>query len=335
MDILLSVNNGLLKNKYFPEYIMKALSMLGTVHQNHLDRAWTEEELAENIKGMDICITHWGSPKITEKVLENADKLKLVAHCAGSVYNIVDPAVYKKGITVIGANKVMAKAVAEGTLAYMLALSQKLFKYTRLTGSGEWKKGPSEYGDMKSLFGKRILLVGFGDIGRFVYDLLVPFETKIIVYDPYIKETTKSEYPCIEFTNNLDGAIQAADIISLHASKNPGTDFLINRARIDMMKDDALFINTARGSIVDEEYLTYVLETGRISAALDVYQIEPLPPDSKLRYLPNVICMPHLAGSSVVTEYAEAMISDITNFLSGRELHYEIPEEKAGMMTRE
>jgi phosphoglycerate dehydrogenase-like enzyme len=335
MDILLSVNDGLLKNKYFPDYIMKALSELGTVHQNNLDRPWTEEELAENIIGKDICITHWGSPKITDAVLENADRLKLVAHCAGSVYNIVVPSVYKKGITVIGANKVMAKAVAEGTLAYMLALSLKLFKYTRITGSGDWKKGPSEYGDMKSIFGKKILLVGFGDIGRFVYDLLVPFEAQVIVYDPYITDTTKSEYPCIEFTDNLDGAVKAADIISLHASKNPGTDFLFNQSRIDMIKDDALFINTARGSIVDEEYLTQVLETGRISAALDVYQVEPLPADSRLRYLPNVICMPHLAGSSVVTEYAEAMISDINNFLNGRELYYEIPEEKAGMMTRE
>jgi phosphoglycerate dehydrogenase-like enzyme len=335
MDILLSVNDGLLKNKYFPDYIMEGLSALGTIHQNNLDRPWTEEELAENIKGKDICITHWGSPKITEKVLERADKLKLVAHCAGSVYNIVVPEVYKKGITVIGANKVMARAVAEGTLAYMLALGLKLFKYTGITGSGGWKKGPSEYGDMKSLFGRKVLLVGFGDIGRFVYDLLVPFETQVIVYDPYISSEIKSEFPCIEFTDNLDGAIKAADIISLHASKNPGTDFLFNKTRIDMMKDDALFINTARGSIVDEAYLTDVLETGRISAALDVYQVEPLPPDSRLRYLPNVICMPHLAGSSVVTEYAEAMISDITNFLEGEKLNYEITAEKAGMMTRE
>ncbi len=334
MDILLSVNEGLFRDKYFPDYIIKELSSIGTLHQNNLDRPWTEEELAENIKGKDICITHWGSPQITEKVLENADRLKLVAHCAGSVFNIVVPEVYKRGITVIGANKVMAKAVAEGTLAYILALSLKLFKYTGITGSGGWKNGPLEYGDMQSLFGKTVLLVGFGDIGRFVYDLLVPFETRVIVYDPYLKVDIKEEYPCIEFTDNLDGAIQAADIISLHASKNPGTDFLFDRARIDLMKDDTLFINTARGSIVDEEYLTRVLETGRISAALDVYQTEPLAPDSKLRYLSNVICMPHLAGSSVVTEYAQAMVFDIHNFLEGKKLEYEISAEKAGMMTR-
>lgn len=335
MNILLSVHNGFLKDKYFPPYIMESLSAMGTLYQNTLDRPWTEDELALNIQGMDICITHWGSPKITTKVLESAGSLKLVAHCAGSVYNIVVPEVYDRGIKVAGANKVMAKAVAEGTLGYILALGLKIAKYTEITRNGGWKQGPSEYGDMKSLFGKKILLVGFGDIGRFLYDLLVPFETRVFVYDPYLSEETKADYPCVEFTDDLDGAIASADIVSLHASKNPGTDYMFNKARIDMMRDGTLFINTARGSIVDEEYLTEVLETGRIHAALDVYQTEPLSPDSRLRTLPNVICMPHLAGSSVVTEYAEAMVFDIDNFINGRPLGYEISAEKAGMMTRE
>jgi len=335
MNILLSVHDGYLKEKYFPENIMADLGKIGKVYQNNLDRPWTEEELADNMTGMDICITHWGSPKITPFVLEKADKLKLVAHCAGSVYNIVSPEVYKKGITVIGANKVMARAVAEGTLCYMLALSLKLFKYTGITASGGWKKGPSEYGDMKSIRGKNILLVGFGDIGRYVYDLLVPFDANVTVYDPFIKEEVRKEYPCIDFVTELDSAIPDADIVSLHASKNPGSRFLMNQERIDLMEDGSMIINTARGSIVDEEYLTGVLKTGRISAALDVYHEEPLPADSILRNLPNVICMPHVAGASVVIEYAEAMISDICNYIEGNELEYEIPADKAGMMTRE
>ena len=335
MNILLSVHDGILKEKYFPKHIMNGLSMLGDVYQNKLDRPWTEDELSRNISGMDVCITHWGSPKITPEVLEKADSLKLVAHCAGSVFNIVSPEVYKKGITVVGANKVMARAVAESTLAYMLALGLKLSKYTGITRAGGWKTGYGDYGDMKSLFGKKVLLVGFGDIGRYVYDLLIPFETRVFVYDPFLKEETKKHYPCIEFTDDLDGAVAAADIISLHASKNPGTNYLMDKNRIDLMKDEALFINTARGSIVDEEYLSKTLETGRISAALDVYHEEPLPKDSILRNLPNVICMPHIAGASVVTEYAETMIMEISNFISGRKLEHEITAEKAGMMTQE
>ena len=335
MNILLSVHEGSLREKYFPGYIMDELSELGTVHVNGLDRPWTEDELAGNIRGMDICITHWGSPKITAEVLENADKLKLVAHCAGSVFNIVCPEVYEKGITVVGANKVMAKAVAEGTLAYILALGLKIHKYTEITRSGGWKKGFEEYGDMKSLVGKTVLLVGFGDIGKYVYDFLVPFENRILVYDPYLKDEIKMDYPSIDFTDDLDAAIGAADIISLHASKNPGTDFLINRKRIDMMRNGTLFINTARGSIVDQDYLTETLTTGRISAALDVFQEEPLPAGHPLRNMPNVICMPHVSGSSVVTEYAETMVREIRNFLEGNELEYEISAEKAGMMTRE
>ncbi|MFO7611514.1 MAG: hydroxyacid dehydrogenase, partial [Clostridia bacterium] len=120
MDILLSVHDGIIKDKYFPGYIVDALGKLGSIWQNEKSEPWTEEELAENIKGMDVCVTHWHSPKITPAVLANADRLKLVAHCAGSVYNIVSPEVFEKGITVIGANRIMARAVAEGTLAMIL-----------------------------------------------------------------------------------------------------------------------------------------------------------------------------------------------------------------------
>lgn len=334
MNILLSVYEGIIKTKYFPPQIMKKLEALGTVKQNMLDRPWTEDELAEEIKDMDICITHWQSPQITPKVLKNADRLKFIGHCAGSVYSIVCPMVYEKGIKVSSSNKVMAKAVAEGTLAYILASRLKLSKYTNITGKGGWKGGIGEYGDMKSLHGANVLLIGFGDIARYLYELLIPFNVNLTAYDPYLKKEVIDTYTDITFTNNLDAAIEPADIISIHASRNPGTNRLMGKDRIDMIKNEALLVNTARGSIIDEAYLTKVLETGRIYAALDVFEEEPLAAGSKLRNLPNVICMPHVAGSSVVLEYAEAMIKEISNLLDGRTLEYEISAEKAGMMTR-
>lgn len=334
MKILLSVCNGIIKNKYFSKEIMDRLESVGSVVQNNLDRPWTEAELAEEIKGIDICITHWQSPQITSNVVENADKLKLIAHCAGSVFNIICPEVYEKGIKVSSSNKVMAKAVAEGTLAYMLASLVKIPKYTGITQKGGWKAGISEYGDMKTLHGANVLLIGFGDIARFLYQLLVPFNVKLSVYDPFLKQETMDSYSDINFVSNLNQSIESADIISVHASRNPGSTHLINKDRIDLIRDDALFVNTARGSIVDEEYLTEVLQSGRINAALDVYEEEPLPVDSPLRNLPNVICMPHVAGSSVVMGYAEAMADEIENFINRRPLEYEISAEKAGMMTR-
>lgn len=334
MNILLNVCNGIIKNKYFPKQIMDRLESLGNITQNTLDRPWTEDELAENIVGIDVCITHWESPQITEKVVKNADKLKLIAHCAGSVYNIICPEVYEKGIAVSSSNKVMAKAVAEGTLAYILASLLKIPKYTGITKSGGWKAGVSEYGDMKTLYGATVLLIGFGDIAKYFYDLIAPFNVKLSAYDPYIKQETMDSYSDVEFVSNLDNAIPSADIISLHASRNPGTTHLINKGRIDMIKNGALLVNTARGSIIDEEHLVRVLQSGRISAALDVYQEEPLGEDNPLRNLPNVICMPHVAGSSVVLGYAEAMLDEIENLIYGRSLEYEITAEKAGMMTR-
>ena len=334
MNILLSVYEGIIKKKYFPHHIMKKLESLGNVKQNMLDRPWTEDELTEEIKGMDICITHWQSPQITPKVLENADSLKFIGHCAGSVFNIVCPEVYEKGIRVSSSNKVMAKAVAEGTLAYILASRLKLFKYTNITRSGGWKSGIGDYGDMKSLHGANVLLIGFGDIAKFLYELLVPFNVNLKVYDPFLRKETIASYSNVDFINDLDAAIRIADVISIHAPRNPGTQRLIGKDRIDTIKNNALLVNTARGSIIDEKYLTKALKTGRIYAALDVFEEEPLALDSELRNLPNVICMPHVSGSSVVLEYAEAMISEIKNIIEGKPLKYEISAEKAGMMTQ-
>lgn len=334
MNILLNLHNCIVKDKYFPKVIMDKLSAIGTVRQNELDRPWTESELAEEIKGAEICITHWGSPQITAEVAENAGNLKLITHCAGSVFNIVCPEVYEKGIRVCSSNKVMAKAVAEGTLGYILASLLKISKYTAITASGGWKAGPGEYGDMKSLHGADVLLIGFGDIARYLYDLLVPFNVQLTVYDPYLKEEVIRQYKDVNFTNDLDAAIERADVISIHASRNPASSRLMGKDRLDAIKNGALLVNTARGSIVDEEYMTSMLGTGRIYAALDVYDEEPLEKDHPLRNMPNVICMPHLAGSSVVLGYAEAMISEIKRFLEGKPLEYEISAAKAGMMTR-
>ncbi|MCK5757990.1 MAG: hydroxyacid dehydrogenase [Clostridiales bacterium] len=334
MNILLNVAEDIIKKKYFPKQIMDRLESLGNVKQNMLDHPWSEDELAEEIKGMDICITHWRSHQITPKVVKNADKLKFIGHCAGSVFNIVCQDVFEKGIKVSSANKIMAKAVAESTLAYILTSRLKLKKFMALTKNGGWKAGVSEYGDMKSLHGSDVLLVGFGDIAKFLYDLLVPFNVNLTVYDPFLKQDVIDSYPDVYFVNDLDAAIEKADIISIHASRNPGSQRLIGKDRIDSIKNDALFVNTARGSIVDEKYLTEVLKSGRIYAALDVFEEEPLAAESALRNLPNVICMPHVSGSSVVLGYAEAMIGEIENIINSKPLVYEISAEKAGMMTR-
>lgn len=334
MKILLSVYEGIIKEKYFPPHIMKKLEAYGSVRQNMLDRPWTEDELAEEIKGMDVLITHWQSPQVTPKVLENADHLRFIGHCAGSVFNIVCPEVYEKGIKVSSANKIMAQAVAEGTLAYILASRLKLVKYMNITRSGGWKGGISEYGDMKTLRGAEVLLIGFGDIAKFLYDLLIPLNVNLKVYDPFIKKEVINKYPDVDFIEDLDATIETMDIISIHASRNPGSNRLLGKDRIDLIKNEALLVNTARGSIVDESYLTEVLQSGRIYAALDVYEEEPLAKDSVLRNLPNVICMPHVSGSSVVLGYAEAMIREIGNIVNGLPLEYDISAEKAGMMTQ-
>jgi phosphoglycerate dehydrogenase-like enzyme len=126
-------------------------------------------------------------------------------------------------------------------------------------------------------------------------------------------------------------------VVSLHAAKTEGSRHLIDREFLKNMQDGALFINTARGSVVDEEALADEAISGRIRAVLDVYEVEPLPLDSRLRNLPNVTLVPHMGGPTIdMREYvAECVIDDIERYLKGDNLKYEVERSYALRMTNE
>jgi phosphoglycerate dehydrogenase-like enzyme len=332
LNILFCLEKGETRDVYFPAQAIKVLTELGNVTFNEKDQPFSQAELASQISGKDVCITHWGCPPFTGEVLEKAERLKLIVHAAGSVADLVTEQVYSEGIKVCSANTIMAKYVAEGVLAYILAglrlIPQQAFdmQYKKI-----WRKRLVE---SRTLLGAKVGLIGLGTIGRFLLELLKPFNVQIKLYDPYISPDSLREYPYVELSS-LEELLPWGDILSIHASLTQETQGMINADRLGMIKEGALFVNTARGAIVDELALSNELRRGRFRAVLDVYETEPLPFDSPLRDLENVILLPHVAGITAREQMSYAMLEEIERFSRNEPLQYEIPFERFKLMTKE
>ena len=330
MNILITTHERL-RRKYFPPHVMEAYQQTGNVVFNEGAQSWTEQELIERIKDIDICVTHWDRPNFNEEVLKNAPHLKLIAHAASSVGFLTD-LVYEKGIKVCSAHKVMAKYVAEGTLTYILSALRRIPVYDRAMKevSEKWWQEGSDY----TLMNRKIGLVGLGMIGRFLLDFLKPFDVKIKLYDPYVSPDSLKEHSNIELCS-LEEVLSWADIISIHAAKTPETFHMLNADRMKLIKDNALLVNTARGSLIDTDALINELKKERFVAVLDVYEQEPLPTDSPLRQLKNTVLMPHKAGAgSPPDEYALVVLEEIKRFMNNEQLLHEVPYNTFKLMTK-
>lgn len=330
-NILISIPLDDRRRKFFPAETIEELKKIGNVYLNDSEKHFTEDEFAERIKDIDVCITHWGSTKFTNKVLKNANKLKLVAHAAGSVGWLVTDEVYDTGIKVSSSNRIMARSVAEGVLGYILTGLKRIPQYDRAMRNGQlWP----QYDDAERLFNKKIGLIGLGTVGRFLLGLLVPFNVQVKVYDPYITKESLSNYKNVELCPTVEEILEWGDIISLHASKTPETYHMINGDRLKLIRNGALLVNTSRGANIDEKALIEELKEDRFTAILDVYEEEPLDLESELRQLDNVTVMPHVAGVSGL-ELTYGMIDEIKRFSSHEPLKLEIPREVFRLMTIE
>jgi phosphoglycerate dehydrogenase-like enzyme len=328
MKILFTTEKGMIKNVYFPEKVIQTLENIGQVTYNENVTPFSQKDLADQISGADVCLTHWSCPSFNEDVLKRASHLKLIVHAAGSVADLVTDQVYTRGIKVCSANSIMAQFVAEGVLTDILCglrwIPQQAYQKI-------WKKRLVE---SQSLIGAKVGLIGLGTIGKLLIRLLEPFGVQLRVYDPYLSKDSIQDLPQIDLTT-LDEVLAWGDVISIHASLTPETRGLLDEQKLKLIKDGALLVNTARGAIIDEHALEEELRTKRIHAVLDVFMTEPLPSDSPLRAYENVTLLPHIAGITAREQMSIAMIEEIQRFSLGEPLKYEIPFEKYQLMTKE
>lgn len=330
MNILVTLPVGHVRDTFIPDDVAEKIESLGNVTWNESNEQFSADELKEKIRYADICITGWSCRRLDRDILEGAERLKLVAHTGASAAPITSDFLYQKGVKVISGNWVFAESVAEGTIAYMLCSLRELPHYSNELQKGHWKK--EDYFN-EGLLDQEIGLVGFGAIAKYLVRMLEPFRPRLKVYDPYISDETCIEYGVKRTT--LQDIFMNSKIISIHAPQTSSTYHMIDKNLIRLIKDGALLVNTARGSIIDEDALADELQKKRFKAILDVYEFEPLPADSKLIGLPNVILIPHMGGVTIDRRKVVTLelIEDIKRFLNGENLKYEISEKYAANMT--
>jgi len=284
----------------------------------------TPDALPELLDGTVACITGWGTPPLSAELLKANPKLRLVAHTAGSVRNLVPLNLVEEGLRVSHAAAIIADAVAEFVVSEALLGLRPLHEIDRGMRAGEeWK--PLHERSIGRLLGDcRVGIVGAGYVGRKVVHLFTSFGAQVSVYDPFLSNESAAALGVSSCT--LDQLLAESDVVSLHAPVLLETREMIGAAQLAQMRDGSLFINTARAALVDEEALLKELQSGRINAALDVFTTEPLPFDSPFRSLPNVILSPHVAGHTTDTylRQGKAMVEEVGRFIRGEPLVFEV-----------
>lgn len=254
----------------------------------------TPDALVEKIRDYDGLVIR-SSVKVTKEVLEAADKLKVIGRAGVGVDNVDVDAASMRGIVVMNTPGANTIATAEHTMAIMLSMCRYVPQaFGRLT-QGVW--------DRKSftgvqLYRKTLGIIGVGRIGSRVARYCQAFGMEVLAYDPYLSDEAAQDLKVKRVT--LPELYAQSDFISLHAALTPKTEKLINAQAIAQMKDGVRLINAARGKLIDDEALLEGLQSGKIAAAaLDVFTTEPLPPDSPLLTMENIIVTPHLAASTL------------------------------------
>ncbi len=235
-----------------------------------------------------------GATAFGEKELTDSQDMKVVARI-GVGYDAVDvPALSKRDVPLMVAGTANSPSVAEQAVFMMLTLAKRAVELHALVKDGKW--GTRLASLPFDLFGKTLLIVGFGRIGTRTAKRCLAMEMTVLVYDPY-KSADEIKAAGCEPITDLDAALPRADFVSLHCPKTKETNGLIDAGKLARMKPSAYLVNTARGGIVVESALYDALIAKKLGGAgLDVFEQEPPPLGHKLFDLPNVIIAPHVAG---------------------------------------
>jgi phosphoglycerate dehydrogenase-like enzyme len=311
-------------DRMFSDEAWKRLDEVATIVHHDGDEPATHDDLIALLPGTRACITSWGVAQLDQQVIAAADTLELMSHMGSSIKRFVSDALWDRGVRVTSAGITLARDVAETTLGMMIVGQKRIWPLGRHVSDGGWRDSPTwDSWKARELTRSTVGLIGASNVGRHVIDLLQPFETTILVADPFLSDDAAAELG-VERTE-LEDLVARADVISLHCPENEHTRRMLDASMFARMKDGALLINTARGGLIDEAALISELEKGRIFAFLDVTEPEPPALDSPLRRLDNVVVTPHIAGCiENCNRMGELAVEEVRRHLAGEPAVYEI-----------
>ncbi|MCG5218051.1 hydroxyacid dehydrogenase [Streptosporangium sp. KLBMP 9127] len=302
----------------FPAPLIQQLERVADIDVSLVAERFDDPRLAQVLPDVDVLITGWGCPPLDEALLVAAPRLRAVLHAAGSVKNLLAPALFERGLLVSSAADANAVPVAEYSVSAILLAGKGMFtlreryRRERTFTIGEVEQGVGNYG-------RRVGVVGASRIGRRVIELLAAHDLDVCLYDPYTQVEGVRQV-------GLEELLGTCDVVSLHAPGTDETRHMLDRRRLTLMPDGAVLVNTARGSLVDTDALVEELRTGRLSAVLDVTEPEPLPRDSPLFELPNAFLTPHIAGShgNELARMGAAVLGELERLTAGVPLTHQV-----------
>ena len=313
--------------RMFSQQAWDALAQFATVIHHEGEEPTNKEELIALIPEADAVITSWGVAQLDADVMAAAPHLRAMAHMGSSVKRFVSDAFWERGTHLTSAGITLARDVAETTLGLMIVGQKRIWPLAQHVRDGGWRDAPAwDKWFSRELFRKEVGIIGASNVGRYVIELLKPFDATILLYDPFVSAEEAAELGAIKL--ELDDLLRRADVVSLHAPANKHTYQMLSAEGLALMKDDALLINTGRGTLIEETALVQELENGRFFAFLDVTDPEPPAADSPLRTLPNVVVTPHIAGCiENCNRMGELTVEELRRFFAGETAVYQITPE--------
>jgi D-3-phosphoglycerate dehydrogenase len=299
---------------------LERLRRIGAVRMYDSD-ATDPAVLTERLRDAEVALNIRGRTRFTAEVLQVCPKLRLISIWGTGTDNVDVKAAAARGIGVTNTPGANAVAVAEHTVALMLAVAKQLPQADHAMRQGGWPRNL-----VPQLRGKRLGLIGTGLIGREVAAMGKGLGLEVVAWTFHPDQTLAGSLG-LRYVE-LGELLRTADIVSIHLRATPQTKHFLSRERLALLPPGALLINTARGSLVDEAALVECLREKKIAGAgLDVYETEPLPAGHPLTSLPNVLLTPHAAGMTpeVIQTGLAMAVENIEHFLQGKPTHVVVP----------
>lgn len=263
------------------------------LEQNGPDAVELPEELIEDAEQFDILITQFAP--INSETMEKFNNLKVLGVLRAGIENVDKLFAEKEGIKVLNTPGRSITSVSEYTVGMILTEIRNISRAYLELSQGNWKKEFTNGVLAPEIKESKIGIIGYGDIGKKVAELLRPFGAEIIFFDEYFTGETQDRK-----INDLDTLVSEADIITMHYRLTDKTKNMLNEKHFNLMKENAIVINTARSGLINEDDLADALKNNKISgAAVDVYDVEPLPRNHPYLQLDNITITPHIAGSTI------------------------------------
>lgn len=310
-------NVELIATPYFGAHTRKEMrEMVHNIETKGPKAYEVPKEVYEAVKEADVLMVHLCP--VPRELMEQAPNLKYILLNRGGTENVDLQAAKELGIPVLNNPGHNGNAVAELTIGHMISETRNMARTHMELKKGVWRENFPNVGRVYELRGKTIGLIGFGTIGRLVAEKLQPFHVNIIATDPAITADDEDVIKYGVTLTDLETVMSKSDIVSLHA-RNEEKKVIVGKEQFDLMKETAVFVNTARAYMVDYDYLAKILKENKITgAALEVFPVEPLPSDSPFITLDNVSLTNHRGGDTVncYSDSPEYLLTELYNLIN-------------------